>query len=420
MTRLVAVVGATATGKSALAIALARSLGGEVLSCDSTAVYRGIDIGTDKVPVAARGGVPHHLIDLVEPTDVYSAARYARDAAAVARAVVARGHLPVLVGGTGFYYRALVRGIFPGPARDEALRRRLGRVADRRGVEALHRWLRRVDPASAIRIQPRDRKRLVRALEVYRLTGRPLTDHFGDTRSPIADFSVLTVGLRLPRPDLEPRVARRVEQQFEAGVVDEVRGLLARGVPASAHAFSGLVYRQVIELLQGVRNEADTRELIVRENMRYSRRQAIWFRREPGVHWLESAGGVGGGGERRAGARPAMAGGAARRPGDHGVDFASRAGGRMVVMGAGPVRPAASRGSCSSSWTRSASASCRTRRRTATRAATRSDMSRGRRRWRSPHSGRWGWDGSSTSVGPTASRVAPTAGWPRPRPGRTR
>ena len=288
--RLAAVVGPTATGKSALGLALAETWGGEIVACDSTAVYRGIDIGTDKVPEGEQRGIPHHLVNVADVTDTFTAARYALAAGAVIRDITARGRLPILVGGTGFYHRALVRGLFPGPARDEALRARLDRVATRRGVESLHRWLGRVDPASAARIQPRDRKRLVRALEVYLLTGRPLTEHFDETTSAIAGYDVLSIGLNLPRPDLRARVARRVEAQFARGVVDEVQALLAAGVPATTHAFSGLVYRQVLELLQGVRSEAETRDLIVRENMRYARRQLIWFRKEPNVRWLEGAG----------------------------------------------------------------------------------------------------------------------------------
>jgi tRNA dimethylallyltransferase len=288
--RIVAVVGPTATGKSALGIALCEHFGGELLACDSTAVYRGIDIGTDKVPTRDQKGIAHHLVDLVAPTETYSAARYAQDAAATAREVVARGRLPVLVGGTGFYYRALVRGLFPGPARDEALRARLERVAERKGTEALHRWLLRIDGPSAQRILPRDRMRLVRALEVYLLTGRPLTAHFAQTASPIADFDVLTIGLNVPRPQLLPRVAARVEQQFQAGLLDEVDVLLAAGVPVDAHAFSGLVYRQVMELRAGVRDLAATRALIVQENMRYARRQLMWFRGEAGVRWIEARG----------------------------------------------------------------------------------------------------------------------------------
>jgi tRNA dimethylallyltransferase len=287
---LVAVVGPTATGKSALALALAERYGGEIIACDSTAVYRGLDIGTDKVPSGDQRGIPHHLVDLVDVTETYSAARYAQAAAAVLRDVAARGRLPVLVGGTGFYYRALVRGLFPGPARDETLRARLDRVAAGRGVEALHRWLARVDPASASRIQPRDQKRLVRALEVYLVTGRTLTSHFAETASPISGWDVLTIGVNLPRARLLPRVAARVDAQFAAGVVEEVRALMARGVPATAHAFSGLVYRQVVEMLQGHRDEAATRALIVQENMRYARRQLSWFRKEPGVQWIDGPG----------------------------------------------------------------------------------------------------------------------------------
>ncbi len=304
--KLVAVVGATATGKSRLGLTLAEALRGEIVSCDSTAVYRGLDIGTDKVPVEARRGIPKHLIDVVEPPATYSAARYAEDAAAAIRAIGGRGRVPVLVGGTGFYYRALVRGLFPGPARDEALRARLDRVGDRRGVDALCRWLRRVDEPSARRIQPRDRKRLVRALEVYLLTGKPLTDHFAATRPPVPDLEVLTFGLQTPRPEAARRIAQRVDEQFARGVIDEVRALLASGVPRDAHAFSGLVYRQVIEFLDGVRSEADTRALIVRENLRYARRQITWFRREA-VDWLDSTDAETAGGEALAAARRFLA-----------------------------------------------------------------------------------------------------------------
>jgi tRNA dimethylallyltransferase len=288
--RLVAIVGPTATGKSALAIALARRLDGEIVSCDSTAVYRGFDIGTDKVPASARQGVPHHMIDLVGPTDEYSAARYARDAATVIRDITARGKLPIVVGGTGFYYRALTRGLFAGPGRDETLRRRLERVAARRGPECLHRWLGRVDPPSAARIQVRDVKRIVRALEVWLLTGRALTHHFADTLPPLPEYDVAAVALRIAPEQTAERVARRVDAQFERGLLDEIRALLASGVPESALPFSGLVYRQALEHLHGVRDLADTRELIVRENRKYSRRQLIWFRKEPNLRWIHAAG----------------------------------------------------------------------------------------------------------------------------------
>jgi tRNA dimethylallyltransferase len=288
---LLAVLGPTATGKSALAIAIAERCRGEIINCDSTAVYRGFDIGTDKVPVAEQRGIPHHLIDIVDPIAEYTAADYGRDAARVVSEVHAREHVPIVVGGTGFYFRALTRGLFPGPGKHTELRERLGRIADRRGVEWLWRMVRRIDPASAARIMPRDRKRLIRALEVYFQTGKPLTTHFADTRSPLdPDVSVTALALDLDRHQLAERLARRVDAQLAAGVVDEVRDLLARGVPASARPFGGLVYRQVMEYLRGVRSLEATRDLIVQENRRYARRQLIWFRKEPTLIWFHGPG----------------------------------------------------------------------------------------------------------------------------------
>jgi tRNA dimethylallyltransferase len=288
---LLAVLGQTATGKSALALALAERFDGEIISCDSTAVYRGFDIGTDKVAVSERRGIPHHLIDIVDPTAEYTAADFGRDAARAVRDIRARGHLPILTGGTGFYYRALARGLFPGPSKDDRLRARLEGTAGRRGVEFLWRLVRRVDPASAARILPRDKKRLIRALEVYFQTGRSLTDHFQETVSPLGDGAVIVaIGLRLDRTSLAERLGRRVDAQFEAGLLDEVSGHLSRGVPESARPFGGLVYRQVIEHLHGARDLVATRDLIVRENRRYARRQLIWFRKEPNLMWFDGPG----------------------------------------------------------------------------------------------------------------------------------
>jgi tRNA dimethylallyltransferase len=288
--RYLAVVGPTATGKSTLALDLAERLGGEIVNCDSTAVYRGFDIGTDKVPVAARRGIPHHLIDIAEPTEVYTAARYALDASAVIRDIHQRGRLPIVVGGTGLYFRALTRGLFPGPPADDALRARLERIATRRGNRWLHRLLARHDPASAARIAEGDRKRMIRAIEVLALTGRPLTAHFDDTRAPLPEFDVIAIGLAMPLDALAPRLATRVDQQFGAGVHDEVRALLAGGVPRTARPFGGLVYRQLIEELDGLRGRDETRALIVQENRRYARRQLIWFRKEPTLVWFDGPG----------------------------------------------------------------------------------------------------------------------------------
>ncbi len=288
--RVVAVLGPTATGKSALALAIAERFGGEIVNCDSTAVYRGFDIGTDKLPEAQRSGIPHHLIDIVHPAAEYTAAQFARDASAVIRGIHARQRLPIVVGGTGFYYRALTRGLFPGPGRDAALRARLEAIAVRRGPERLHRLLKRIDPESALRIQPRDTKRMVRALEVYFLTGRPLTDHFAETQPPMPDVEFTALAVKLPAAAISDRVTRRVDEQFERGLLDEVRTLLAGGLPETARPFGGLVYRQALEHLHGIRDEAATRALISQENRRYARRQLIWFRKEPGLTWFDGPG----------------------------------------------------------------------------------------------------------------------------------
>jgi len=288
---LIAILGPTATGKSALGIAIAQAHNGEIINCDSTAVYRGFDIGTDKVPFDQRGGIAHHLIDIANPTDEYTAAQFARDAAAAVQDIHARGKLPILVGGTGFYYRALTRGLFPGPGKDADLRARLELIAQKKGVEQLHRMVSRVDPESGARIQPRDLKRLVRALEVYFQTGKPLTAHFEDTVSPLPpDVRVGAIALRMPAAWLAERLAKRVDEQFAAGLIDEIKALLASGVPPDARPFGGLVYRQAMDYLKGVRDEASTRALTAQENRRYARRQLIWFRKEPNLTWFDGPG----------------------------------------------------------------------------------------------------------------------------------
>ena len=287
---LVAIVGPTATGKSTLAIKVAQRFNGEVVSCDSTAVYKGFDIGTDKVPMSARQGIPHHLIDVVDGSCYYSAAQYARDAKVAIENITERGRLPILVGGSGLYYRALTRGLFDGPGRDDQIRTRLTRIAGRRGVEYLHRLVGRVDPASAKRIQQRDQKRLIRALEVYYLTGRPLTDHFDSTRSPIDAYQVIPFALHLAAEEISRRVKDRVDEQFQLGIIDEINSLLDGGLSRAALPFGGLVYRQVLEYLDGVRDEQATRELIAQENRRYAKRQLIWFRKEPNLRWINVSG----------------------------------------------------------------------------------------------------------------------------------
>jgi tRNA dimethylallyltransferase len=242
------------------------------------------------VPVDQRRGIPHHVIDVADPTEEYTAARYVRDAIAAIDDIYGRGRWPIIVGGTGLYYRSLTRGLFPGPGADAEMRERLEAIASHRGTAFLHRMLQRVDPQSGERILPGDLRRMVRALEVYFLTGRPLTDHFAETVSPLTNHSLIAVALSPPTALIAERVRKRVDVQFDQGLMNEIRGLLARGIPENARPFGGLVYRQALELLNGVRSEAATRELITRENRHYARRQLIWFRKEPNLVWLQTSG----------------------------------------------------------------------------------------------------------------------------------
>lgn len=282
--RLIAVVGPTAAGKSALALRLARERGGEIVSCDSLQVYRGLDIGSAKPAPEELREVPHHLIDVVEPHQDFSAADYARLARVALRNLAARGRLPIVVGGTGFYLRALLHGLFEGPSRDEAFRRRLERMADRFGYARLHRLLARVDPGAASRIPVRDRVRIIRALEVFRATGRPISEHHRGPADALEGFAVLTLGLAPERDALRRRVERRTERMFERGLLDEVRGLLDRYGPG-IRPLKAIGYRQAVAMLRGELAPQEAQRDIVAETMRYAKRQMTWFRHQARVRW---------------------------------------------------------------------------------------------------------------------------------------
>ncbi len=224
---VVAILGPTATGKSALALAVAARYDGEIINCDSTAVYRGFDIGTDKIAETDRRGIRHHLIDIVDPTQDYTAAQYACDAAAIIRDVHTRGRLPILVGGTGLYFRALTRGLFPAPGATPPCAGGSSRLPNAAACRSSTGCCARSIPNPACGSSRANLKRLIRALEVFLLTGRPLTAHFADTVSPIPGVDVLAIGLRLPAAAIAERVTRRVDEQFARGLLDEIRTLLA-------------------------------------------------------------------------------------------------------------------------------------------------------------------------------------------------
>jgi tRNA dimethylallyltransferase len=283
------VLGPTGSGKSDLSIFIASAIGGEIVNCDSVQVYRGFDLGTAKVPAAERQRVPHHLIDIVEPAELFTAGDYARVAEVAIREIAGRGAAAVLVGGTGFYLRGLLEGLSPGPSRDDILRARLQETElNRPGT--MHRILARLDPASAVRIHPNDKNKTMRALEVRLLEGAALSSMFERGRVPLSGFLPVKIGLDPPRDLLYERLNERAREMFQQDLVEEVRGLLSSGVPPHAKPFESLGYKQALQLVQGQITEEQALESTQQETRRYAKRQRTWFRKEQGVHWMEGFG----------------------------------------------------------------------------------------------------------------------------------
>jgi tRNA dimethylallyltransferase len=262
---------------------------GEVVNCDSLQIYRRFDIGTAKLPLAERRGVPHHLIDIVDAADVCTAGAYAQAARAILSQIAQRGHVPIVVGGTGFYLRALLDGLFPGPTRDQPLRDRLDRRETGR-PGSLHRLLSRLDPQAAARIHSNDRPKLIRALEVRLLRGKPISEMFQEGRDPLTGFRPVKIGLSPPRDLLYERLNARAVRIFQSGLIEEVRAILASGVPADAKPFESLGYSQALDVLQGRLTEQEAIASTQQQTRRYAKRQTTWFRKEHGVHWIEGFG----------------------------------------------------------------------------------------------------------------------------------
>ncbi|MBZ5575261.1 MAG: tRNA (adenosine(37)-N6)-dimethylallyltransferase MiaA [Acidobacteriia bacterium] len=286
---LVAVVGATGSGKSALALGLAQAFAGEIVNCDSLQVYRHFDLGTAKLAPAERQGIPHHLIDIVNPDELFSAGEYARRARDVIAALSAVGRLPIIVGGTGFYLRALLDGLFEGPVRDEPLRDRLA-AREQRCPGSLHRLLARFDAEAARRIHPHDVPKVTRALEVCLLARRPVSELFRTGRSALRGYRPLKIGLSPDRELLYQRLDLRCQAMFDAGLVDEVRAILALGYPPSSKPFESHGYKQALQLVNGELTLKEAVFYAQRNTRRYAKRQVTWFRQEPGVVWLHGFG----------------------------------------------------------------------------------------------------------------------------------
>ena len=288
---VIAIVGPTASGKSTLGIEVAVQLNGEIINCDSVQVYKEIEIATAKVPIDERKGVPHHLIDFVSPAINYTAGQWAREAAVKIEEIESRGRVPLLVGGTGFYLRALRQPLFVSPPTDESLRQRLTQTRERHGPEHLHRLLQRFDPAAAEQLFPRDWPRVQRALEVFLQTGRSIVDQQPERPAPHESSRRLRIlALNPPRAELYQRINERTEAHFQAGLVDEVRELLARGFSPASNALGAHGYRRVVEYLQGQRNLESAIEQTKLDVRHYAKRQLTWFRHEAGVEWFAGFG----------------------------------------------------------------------------------------------------------------------------------
>ncbi len=285
----VLIVGPTASGKSQMGLDVSKTFRAEIISCDAMQIYRGMDIGTAKPPHSERSAVPHHLIDLKEPNQPFSAGDYQRHGREALAVVRARRALPVVVGGTGFYVRALVEGLFEGPGRFKELRTRLTRVADRRGSACMHRALKRVDPAMAESIAPSDRSRVIRACELYLATGKTMT--WWQKQQPadrLRGYRWLKLAIAWPRDRLYQRINTRVETMFARGFREEVQSLVER-YPKDCNAFKAIGYSQVIRCLQGEISLAEATEQTKQETRRYAKRQMTWFRGDPSIRWLEGA-----------------------------------------------------------------------------------------------------------------------------------
>jgi tRNA dimethylallyltransferase len=283
----IVIAGPTGTGKSALALRIAETIGGEIVNYDSVQIYRGFDVGSAKPAAEARARVPHHLYDIVDADEDFNAADYARVARATCREIERRGRRAILAGGTFFYLRALLHGLPEMPGRDASLRARLRRIADRpRGSERLHRWLSKIDPQSGRRIAPADRHRVERALEVWMISGKPISEWERPAASSAVELAATTIGLTLERSRLVERLDERVEAMFAAGLVEETRGLLARYL-RSARPFGAIGYAEAVAVVMGEMDLGPAIAETKRRTRAYAKRQMTWLRSERNVQWIE-------------------------------------------------------------------------------------------------------------------------------------
>ncbi len=287
MNKIVCVVGPTASGKTALSVALAKALDGEVISADSMQLYRGMDVGTAKVTPEEMDGVPHHMIDVAEPWESFSAARYVEMADPILQDILSRGKTAIIAGGTGLYVDALIAGRTFAPYPETGRRQALEQEAEELGMEHMLSRLRAVDPDSASRLHLADRKRIIRALEVYEETGKTITQHNLETQALPDKYHPVWIGLTYePRQLLYDRIDLRVDKMLEAGLLEEIRGLLERDVPSGCTAMQAIGYKEFLPVLDGTTSLETAVEQVKQGSRRYAKRQLTWFRRNPDIHWI--------------------------------------------------------------------------------------------------------------------------------------
>ncbi len=287
MNQIICIAGPTASGKTALAVELAKELNGEVVSCDSMQIYKYMDIGTAKPTKEEMQGIPHHMIDVAEPQEDFSVSRYCEMASPILDDVIARGKTAIIAGGTGLYMDSLIRGNSFAPFPSTGRRQELERRADREGIEVLMQWLREIDPETAARLHLSDRKRIIRALEIYLETGETMTTHNLKTQAFPPRYSPIWLGLDFAeRQQLYDRIDLRVGLMLEQGLMDEIRSLFARGIPAKCTAMQAIGYKEFTGALEGHCSVEEAADLVRQSSRRYAKRQLTWFRRNKNIHWL--------------------------------------------------------------------------------------------------------------------------------------
>lgn len=286
---LLLILGPTGAGKSNTAIKLAKKFNGEIINCDSMQVYKGFDIGTDKIPFEKRENIPHHLLDIVSPSTQFTAADFAKLALKAAESILEKKKLPIITGGTGLYFKALLDGLFPEGKRDPLVRQRLQKEAQDKGIESLRKKLMEVDPSYCKKIGKNDRIRIIRALEVFTITKKPLSEHFKNTISFVKDFNIIKVGLKLERQVLYEKIEDRIDKMFERGIVMEVQNLLGEGVKEKSPPFRALGYKHILKLLNKKISLEEAVYLTKHETRHYAKRQMTWFRKMKGIKWFSPA-----------------------------------------------------------------------------------------------------------------------------------